>query len=48
MSDRGRNAEPEVRSVGPVIHGVECYEAWRRSEDCPHESAERHPDGGAA
>jgi hypothetical protein len=20
-----------------IIHGVECYEAWRDLEDCPHE-----------
>jgi hypothetical protein len=30
---------------GQVIHGVECYEAWRDYEDCPHELAheERQP-----
>lgn len=21
----------------PVVHGVECYEAWRNEQDCPHE-----------
>lgn len=27
-----------ITSVAPTIHGVECYEAWRASTDCPHES----------
>lgn len=26
-----------VRSVGEVVHGVECYEAWRDETACPHE-----------
>lgn len=26
-----------VRVVGPVVHGVECYEAWREDRHCPHE-----------
>lgn len=29
-----------IRSVGPTVHGVECYEAWRELRDCPHELAE--------
>lgn len=24
-----------------VIHGVECHEAWRDYQDCPHEAAEK-------
>jgi hypothetical protein len=24
----------------PVIHGVECYEAWRDEQDCPHENTQ--------
>jgi Hint domain len=31
------NERPPIRSVGPVIHGQECYEAWRNGQDCPHE-----------
>lgn len=26
-----------IVSRGPVVHGVECYEAWRDGRDCPHE-----------
>ena len=25
-------------SAPPIIHGVECYEAWRDYQDCPHET----------
>ncbi len=25
-------------SGGQVLHGVECYEAWRAETDCPHEA----------
>jgi hypothetical protein len=32
-----------VRVVGPVIHGVECYEAWRDDRDCPHEADDAPP-----
>lgn len=27
----------DVQVMGQVIHGVECYEAWRDGQDCPHE-----------
>lgn len=26
-----------IESSGPVVHGVECHEAWRELRDCPHE-----------
>ena len=26
-----------ITVVAPVTHGVECHEAWRDDEDCPHE-----------
>ena len=31
-------ADPEpIRVVGPVVHGMECYDAWRDHLPCPHE-----------
>lgn len=30
-----------IIEVGPIVHGVECYEAWRDDQDCPHEQKEQ-------
>jgi hypothetical protein len=30
-----------VSPAASVVHGVECYDAWRASEDCPHEAANK-------
>lgn len=27
----------DIVTHAQVFHGVECYEAWRRHEPCPHE-----------
>lgn len=28
----------QIVGHGAVTHGVECYEAWREGENCPHEN----------
>lgn len=41
MSADARPSGSVAAQVGPVIHGVECYEAWREDTDCPHDRAEK-------
>jgi len=31
----------QITAVSQTIHGVECYEAWRNGDECPHESRGR-------